>query len=83
MRLSSPCTPPKPNHPPPGLWLTPASFAPPPSSIKYGRNKSVVLQDALRLLTIWFDFGHLPEVERVLEEGLEPEALHSVGGGQP
>eukprot|EP00667_Euglena_gracilis_P000062 EG_transcript_62 len=41
------------------------------SSIKYGRNKSVVLQDALRLLTIWFDFGHLPEVERVLEEGLE------------
>lgn len=38
-------------------------------SIKLSRGSS--LQDTLRLLTLWFDFGHLSEVCEAVEEGIK------------
>ena len=33
------------------------------------RDMGGALQDILRLLTLWFNYGHLPEVEAALVEG--------------
>ncbi|XP_044740220.1 serine/threonine-protein kinase Tor [Chrysoperla carnea] len=38
-------------------------------SIKLSRGSS--LQDTLRLLTLWFDYGHMPEVCEAIEEGIK------------
>jgi len=46
------------------------------SSISLGRaDRDYVLQDILRLLTLWFKYGHIPEVERALAEGFDTVAI--------
>eukprot|EP01062_Namystynia_karyoxenos_P028013 TRINITY_DN2131_c0_g1_i1.p1 TRINITY_DN2131_c0_g1~~TRINITY_DN2131_c0_g1_i1.p1 ORF type:complete len:2623 (+),score=1020.62 TRINITY_DN2131_c0_g1_i1:162-7871(+) len=40
-------------------------------SVTIGPNNSSVLQDVLRLLTLWFQFGGQERVERALREGFE------------
>ena len=35
----------------------------------HARDMVMALQDILRLLTLWFNYGHLPEVEAALVEG--------------
>eukprot|EP01065_Artemidia_motanka_P017505 TRINITY_DN2095_c0_g2_i2.p1 TRINITY_DN2095_c0_g2~~TRINITY_DN2095_c0_g2_i2.p1 ORF type:complete len:2522 (+),score=807.37 TRINITY_DN2095_c0_g2_i2:103-7668(+) len=40
-------------------------------SITIGPNNSSVLQDVLRLLTLWFQFGNQDAVERALREGFD------------
>lgn len=34
-----------------------------------GKTSSGSLQDILRLLTLWFNYGHAPDVEAALQEG--------------
>ena len=40
---------------------------------------SNVLQDMLRILTLWFDYGDLPIVAEVMQEGLQQINIHTSG----
>ncbi|XP_054720357.1 serine/threonine-protein kinase mTOR-like [Uloborus diversus] len=35
------------------------------------------LQDTLRLLTLWFDYGHMPEVNKAVTEGLKTVSIET------